>query len=58
MQDDILFKVFTPREALTFAARLKLTSMTEEEQDIRVNELLIDLNLNSVADQVIGGGGI
>ena len=58
MQDDILFKVFTPREALTFAARLKLTSMTEEEQDIRVNELLIDLNLNSVADQFIGGGGI
>lgn len=24
MQDDILFEHFTPREALTFAARLKL----------------------------------
>lgn len=33
MQDDILFKTFSPREALTFAARLKLTNMTEEEQD-------------------------
>jgi ABC-type multidrug transport system ATPase subunit len=58
MQDDILFKVFTPREALTFAARLKLTSMTEAEQDQRVNDLLTDLNLNAVADQFIGGGKI
>jgi ABC-type multidrug transport system ATPase subunit len=40
MQDDVLFKVFTPREALTFAARLKLTTLSEEEQDSRVNELL------------------
>ena len=24
MQDDVLFQSFTPREALTFAARLKL----------------------------------
>ena len=24
MQDDVLFQYFTPREALTFAARLKL----------------------------------
>jgi ABC-type multidrug transport system ATPase subunit len=31
MQDDVLFKSFTPREALTFAARLKLTSMSLEE---------------------------
>jgi len=29
MQDDVLFKAFTPREALTFAARLKLTRMSE-----------------------------
>ena len=31
MQDDILFKSFTPREALTFAARLKLSNMSIED---------------------------
>ena len=50
MQDDVLFTMFTPREALTFSARMKLTSMTVEAQDDRVNELLTDLNLVAVAD--------
>jgi predicted nucleic-acid-binding protein len=31
MQDDVLFKSFTPREALTFAARLKLSHMSVED---------------------------
>ena len=35
MQDDILFMHFSPREALRFAARLKLRS-SEEEQNERV----------------------
>ena len=30
MQDDVLFKHFTPKEALTFAARLKLKSSKSE----------------------------
>jgi ABC-type multidrug transport system ATPase subunit len=30
MQDDILFAYFTPKEALTFAARLKLHTSFEE----------------------------
>ena len=30
MQDDILYEHFTPREALTFAARLKLKVSTKE----------------------------
>ena len=46
----MLFKSFTPREALTFAARLKLSHMSVEEQDLRVLELLSDLNLLSIAD--------
>ena len=39
MQDDVLFQSFTPREALTFAARLKLGG-TEAFQNSRVEELL------------------
>jgi ABC-type multidrug transport system ATPase subunit len=39
MQDDILFSYFTPREALRFAARLKLT-IPFEDQDRRVENLL------------------
>ena len=31
MQDDVLFQYFTPREALTFAARLKLSHMSTQE---------------------------
>lgn len=39
MQDDILFKYFTVKEALTFAARLKL-KCSEATQDRRVAELI------------------
>ena len=53
MQDDILFKHFTPRDALKFAARLKLNA-THKEQDQRVEELLDELGLMSVANVVIG----
>lgn len=44
MQDDILYDSFTPREALTFAARLKLP-FSIEEQDKRVEQLLSELSL-------------
>jgi len=56
MQDDVLFRSFSPREALTFAARLKLTHMSTADQDQRVQDLLGDLNLLNCADQLIGGG--
>ena len=35
MQDDVLFQYYTPKEALTFAARLKLRT-SFEEQDKKV----------------------
>jgi ATP-binding cassette subfamily G (WHITE) protein 2 len=47
MQDDLLFEYFTVKEALTFAARLRLT-IPEEEQDKRVQDLLQELGLVSV----------
>lgn len=53
MQDDILFHYFTPREALKFAARLKVKA-SHEEQDRRVEELIIELGLQYVADTYIG----
>jgi len=36
MQDDILFEYLTVKEALTFAARLRLPQFSKEEQDKRV----------------------
>lgn len=45
MQDDILFQHFTPREALQFAANLKLGHLTQAERDQKVNKLIKDLSL-------------
>lgn len=53
MQDDCLFGYFTVREALTFAARLKL-KVPEQEQDKRIDKLLDDLGLSQVKDSMIG----
>ena len=44
MQDDILFEYFTVKEALTFAARLRL-KIPIAEQDARVDALIQDLGL-------------
>ena len=40
MQDDILFSHFTPREALEFAANLKLGKISEEEKKSRIDKLI------------------
>jgi ATP-binding cassette, subfamily G (WHITE), eye pigment precursor transporter len=53
MQDDILFKYFTVKEALTFAARLKL-KCSEAVQDRRVAELIFELGLTECQDTPIG----
>lgn len=45
MQDDVLFAYFTVKEALTFAARLKLHNVSVEKQDERVKKLLNELGL-------------
>jgi ABC-type multidrug transport system ATPase subunit len=44
MQDDVLFSFFTVREALTFAARLRLT-VSVAEQDKIIEQLMQDLGL-------------
>eukprot|EP00347_Sterkiella_histriomuscorum_P004140 403361602 len=53
MQDDFLFYQFTPRQALRFAARMKLQESIEQ-QDQRIEELLMNLELLSAADTMIG----
>jgi ABC-type multidrug transport system ATPase subunit len=40
MQDDILFEYFTPKEALTFAADLKLAHLSQEERTTRVEQII------------------
>lgn len=49
MQDDILFSHFTCLEALTFSARLKLTT-SHEEQDAFVIQTISELGLYHVKD--------
>ncbi len=49
MQDDILFSHFTVREALTFAARLKLKT-PDDEQDRLVERIIFDLGLTMQAN--------
>ena len=53
MQDDVLFSTFTVREALTFAARLKL-KVTEQEQDILVDQIITDLGMGHISGSQIG----
>jgi ABC-type multidrug transport system ATPase subunit len=53
MQDDIIFRYFTVREALTFAARLKL-KIPEAEQDLKITKLIDELGLSHVADSMVG----
>jgi ABC-type multidrug transport system ATPase subunit len=46
MQDDILYEHFTPKEALTFAANLKLANLTQKQRDDKVEELINELGLD------------
>ena len=54
MQDDILFKYFTPREAMRFAAKLKLVDKSEQEIEELIDRLIDDLMLHSAKDTLIG----
>lgn len=48
-----MFAYFTVKEALTFAARLKLT-VPEDVQDAKVRQLIIDLGLTECQDTMVG----
>lgn len=53
MQDDVLFSHFTVVEALTFSARLKLTT-PPDQQDKEVLRIIKELGLYHVKDSQIG----
>ena len=63
MQDDVLFAYFTVREAITFAAKLKL-NISDDEINRKVDSLIKDLGLEackntqcgSVLKKTISGG--
>jgi ABC-type multidrug transport system ATPase subunit len=55
-QEDALHESSTPREALTFSAKLRLPrTTTDEEIDMLVEKKLTALGMESAADTVIGG---
>mmetsp|Transcript_14861 Transcript_14861/g.18629 ORF Transcript_14861/g.18629 Transcript_14861/m.18629 type:complete len:102 (-) Transcript_14861:1578-1883(-) len=48
-QDDVLFATFTVREALTFAARLKLKTSISEQDDL-VCQIIDDLGMSHISE--------
>lgn len=56
MQDDSLMATATPREALLFSGRMRLpSSVTKEQIEHKVDELLEELGLTECANVMIGG---
>lgn len=53
-QDDILIETMTPKEALTFAAKLR-TSLVGDEIHIEVQEILLRLGISHCQNTRIGG---
>ena len=54
MQDDMLFEYFTVREALEFAAMMKL-NLSQEDRTERVDEIIEELGLQDCQGTAIGG---
>ncbi|KAM6177402.1 broad substrate specificity ATP-binding cassette transporter ABCG2-like [Erethizon dorsatum] len=54
-QDDVMKGTLTVRENLQFSAALRLpTTMTNQEKDEKVNEIIKELDLDKVADSKVG----
>lgn len=53
MQEDILLNTLTPRESLSFAAKIKLKA-TQHEINRRVEKLILQFGLEKCADSRIG----
>ena len=53
-QDDTLFSALTPRETLTYTAKLRIPNQTDQERDELVNNLMKRLGITRCADVVVG----
>ena len=54
MSEDALFPTLTPRESLTYAARLRLPNMSQADRTVKVEKLIAALKISNCADTVIG----
>jgi ABC-type multidrug transport system ATPase subunit len=52
-QDDIVHKDLTVEQCLTYSARLRLSDYSIKKQNIRVQEVLLELGINGIKDQLI-----
>ena len=53
-QDDILFPALTPREILTYTARLRVAGLTEHQREQLGNNLMEKLGIKRCADVIVG----
>lgn len=54
MSEDALFSTLTPRESLTYAARLRLPNMSQADRTVKVDKLITALKITNCADTLIG----
>ena len=57
-QEDIMYETLTPRENLTFAARLMLSRLSARDQTSAVEEVICKLNLQKCANTPVGSPGL
>jgi len=54
-QDDILIETMTPRELFRFAAQMKLSHLSPESIERKVDNMITRLKLSSCKDTMVGG---
>ena len=54
MQDDILLRIFSPRETFWFIANLRLPYYTYEQKKKKVEEIITELRLSKCSNMRIG----
>ena len=54
MSEDALFPTLTPKESLTYAARLRLPNMSQADRTTKVDKLIAALKITNCADTLIG----
>jgi ABC-type multidrug transport system ATPase subunit len=53
-QDDVLFSALTPRETLTYTAKLRIANQTEQQRNALVSDLMDKLGITRCADVIVG----